>query len=112
MKALTMILIALVLTFTIPALGLLMLMGLSIYLVAKSETPRYSSLAQYGLMSFNNREENKIPEIRSKDYHDYQIEAFLSARRFNKVSEIENIELSVEEERAFREIEKNLKNDN
>jgi hypothetical protein len=112
MKMLLATITALFLTATIPVLGLPMLIIIFFYVLATSNLPPYTSLAQYGLMSFSSHSENSVTEARIKGYHDYQIEAFLSRKRQDKVSEIENVGLSAVEEEEFEEIVRGFKNSN
>jgi hypothetical protein len=112
MKVLLATIAALFLTVTIPVIGISMLIIIFFYTLATTDLPRYTSLAQYGLMSFSSRTEDNIPKPRVKDYNDYQIESFLSNKRYNKVSEIENVGLSAAEEDAFQDIANRLKKNN
>lgn len=112
MKILLATIVALFLTVTFPLIGILMLLLIFGYVLYTTDAPRYTSLAQYGLMSFNLRSNHNIPAPRAKDYHDYQIESFLAKRSYDKVSQIENVGLSQDEEDSFADIANRLQNSN
>jgi hypothetical protein len=94
-----------------PPAAVAVLIMLFIYYTGKTPESRAMAFVYTGGISYPAAQRDSIPEPRTKDYHDYQIEEFLLKRKDAKIAELENTGLSLDEEITLGELEKRLNED-
>lgn len=93
--------------FIYPPIAIAALVLLFIYAMGKtSDAQPFTSL--YAGVGYSKPQPTYEP--RPKDYHDYQIEAYLANKQNSKMAKMENTGLTYEEELTLQEIEQSLDN--